>query len=240
MTILQRPPRSLAAVVAAALLAGCASGYHMETAGQSFSGLPAQPANLAYTFERLPSQAALQPAQAQIEALADPALFKVGFRRNDAAPRYTVQVSARIQRIPSPWPDPWDPWWGGPPWGYPRPGFGYGLGGPFPRMENWFLREVGLVVREVGTSRVVYETHATNEGPWLDQDAALAALFDSALQGFPQPPQGVRRVNVQLGGKRPAAVPQAAPGAAPAGPAATPAAPAAVPVAPAAPAGPAR
>lgn len=221
--------RSFAALLAtAALLGGCATGYHMDNHVQSFSGLPAQPANLTYTFERLPSQAALQPAQAQLEALADPALFRAGFRRNDAAPRYTVQVSGRIQRIASPWPDPWDPWWGGGGFwgGHPRAGvgFGFGFGGPFPRMENWFQREVGIVVREIASNRVVYETQATNDGPWLEQNAALGAMFDAALQGFPNPPQGVRRVNIQLGGKQQQAAAPAAtqPAAAPAAPASAP------------------
>jgi hypothetical protein len=227
---MQRPfLRSLlVAGAAAALLAGCATGYLMDNQVQSFSALAAQPANLTYTFERLPSQAAAQPSQARVEALADPALFKAGFRRDDAAPRYTVQVSARVQRALSPWYDPWDAWgpWG-PGLGYgPRFGLGYGWGGPFPRMDQpWFQREVGIVVREAGSHKVVYETHASNDGPWIDHDTALAAMFEAALQGFPTPPQGTRRVDIQLGGKAQAAAPAtpAAPAAAPAAPAPSPA-----------------
>lgn len=197
------PMRSIAAAgVAAALLSGCATGYLMDNEVQSFSALPSQPAQLSYTFERLPSQAAAQPTQAQIEALADPALFKAGFRRDDAAPRYRVQVTARIQRTVSPWPEPWEAGWGpGFAYGHPRLGFGYGWGG-FPRMDQaWFQREVGIVVREAATHKVVYETRASSDGPWLDPNAALPAMFDAALQGFPNPPAGPRRVDVHLGGK---------------------------------------
>src|SRR5688500_14935898 len=87
--------------VAAALLSGC-STYMLDNNVQSCSGLQALPANPTYSFERLPSQAN-QPGQAQLEALADPALFQAGLRRDDASPRYTVQVSARVQRVLSPW-----------------------------------------------------------------------------------------------------------------------------------------
>lgn len=203
---------------AAVLLSGC-STYLLENNVQSFSGLPALPANATYSFERLPSQAN-QPGQNTLEALADPALFRAGLRRDDAAPRYTVQVSARVQRVLSPWADPWDSWgWGGP-WGphyaFHHPGF---WGGPFPRMEQpWFQREVGVVVREKAGNRVVYETHATSDGPWLDQSVVLPAMFDAALQGFPNPPQGVRRVNIQLGGQKTAQA-AAAPAAAASAPA---------------------
>ncbi len=207
----------LALPAAALLLSGC-STYLLENNVQSFSGLPALPAIPTYTFERLPSQAS-QPGQNTLEALADPALFKAGLRRDDAAPRYTVQVSARVQRVLSPWADPWDSWgWGG--WGsryaFHHPGF---CCGPFPRMEQpWFQREVGVVVREKASNQVVYETHAASDGPWLDQAVVLPAMFDAALQGFPNPPQGVRRVNIQLGGEKTAqaATPPAGAASAPA------------------------
>jgi hypothetical protein len=36
-------------------------------------------------------------------------------------------------------------------------------------------------------------------GPWLDHNAVFAAMFEAALQGFPNPPAGPRRVAVQIG-----------------------------------------
>lgn len=231
MKTFPQPTRLRTAAIAAAgaaLLSGCATGYLMDNQVQSFSGLPAQPASLTYSFERPPSQVN-QPAQQRLEALADPALFRAGFRRDDAAPRYTVQVSARVQQTLSPWADPWGGWgWGGPyGWGGHRFGTGFGWGGPFPHMQQaWFQREVGVVVREAtGARKVVYETRATHDGPLMDNGAALTAMFDAALQGFPNPPQGPRRVDIQVGGRTQAAaatVP-AAPAPAPAAGASTPA-----------------
>src|SRR5687768_13683007 len=95
-----------------ALVAGCAVGYRLDNQVQSFSALQGVPAQAGYRFERLPSQAA-DPGQAQLEAWADVALLQAGFRRDDAAPRYTVQVSAKVERRMSPYADPYDNWgWG--------------------------------------------------------------------------------------------------------------------------------
>ena len=81
------------AVLAAVTLSGCATGYLLDNNVQSFSSLPSLPPQPTYRFERLPSQQAA-PGQTQLEALADPALFKAGLRRDDAMPQYSVQVSA--------------------------------------------------------------------------------------------------------------------------------------------------
>jgi hypothetical protein len=195
----------------AALLSACATGYRMDNTVQSFSGLSGLPANPSYRFERLPSQRAL-PGQDLVEALADPALHQVGLRRDDAQPRYAVQVGARVQRMLSPWADPWygGGWMPGLSFGASgfgsRSGIGLGLGwgGPlWPRSEQpWYQREVSVLVRELSTNQVVYETRATNQGPWIDDKTALAAMFQAALQGFPTPPAGVRRVDLQVGGKK--------------------------------------
>jgi outer membrane murein-binding lipoprotein Lpp len=192
----------LAAAAAALLLAGCASTYLLDNQVQSFSQLQGLPAQPTYRFERTLSQE-VDPAQQALEALADPALYKAGLRRDDAAPRYTVQVFARTERTLSPYADPyWGPWgWGGG-WGVGLGGrhFGLGIGGPFPRADSyWFHREVSVVVRDLGSNRVVYETHAVNDGPWLDNRSVLPAMFDAAMQGFPNPPAGPRRVDIQVG-----------------------------------------
>jgi hypothetical protein len=188
------------AICSALVLSGCAAGYLLDNNVESFSSLAAVPANPTYRFDRLPSQLA-SPVQPHLEALADAALFKAGLRRDDASPQYSVQVTARVQRVQSPWADPWGGW--GSPWGggasLMGPGFGIGFGGPFPRMDQpWFQREVGVVMRELATNRVVYETHAANDGPWGDNNSVLPAMFDAALQGFPTAPSGMRRVNIQV------------------------------------------
>ena len=201
-----RIARFVLAAAAAVVLAGCATGYLLDNQVQSFSQLQALPAPATYRFERSLSQQA-DPAQHALEALADPALHKAGLRRDDAQPRYAVQVSARTDRTLSPYADPWDRWgWGGfgGGWGVGLSGrhFGLGFGGPFPRTDSyWFHREVSVVVRDLATARVVYETHAINDGPWLDNRSVLPAMFDAAMHGFPNPPPGPRRVDIQVGGK---------------------------------------
>lgn len=190
-----------AAAAVLALLSGCASTYLLDNQVQSFSQLQGLPAQPSYRFERSLSQQA-DPAQQALEALADPALHKAGLRRDDAQPRYSVQVSARTEQRLSPYADPWWPGWGG--WGGWGVGFGgrhwgLGLGGPWPRGESpWYHREVTVVVRELATNRVVFETHAVNDGPWMDNRSVLPAMFEAAMQGFPNPPAGPRRVDVQV------------------------------------------
>ena len=190
-------------LLAGAGLTGCATGYLLDSNVQSFSSLPVLPAQPTYRFERLPSQQAFQ-LQTQLESMADPALFKAGLRRDDAAPRYSVQVTARVQRVQSPWPELGGWGWAG---GFARHGggfglgYGYGYGGPYSRMEQpWFHREVAVIVRELATSRVVYETRAGNDGPWSDSASVLPVMFDAAMQGFPAASAGVRRVDIKVGG----------------------------------------
>jgi hypothetical protein len=199
--------RLLLAAGAALGLAGCASTYLLDNQVQSFSQLQAVPAQPTYRFERSLSQQA-DPAQQALEGLADAALYKAGLRRDDAAPRYSVQVSARTERTLTPYAAPWSPWgWGGG-WNLGVGGrhFGLGFGGPFPNMDSyWFHREVAVVIRELATNKVVYETHAYNDGPWLDNRSVLPAMFEAAMQGFPTPPAGPRRVDIQVGRNAPPA-----------------------------------
>jgi len=180
-------------------LTGCATGFLLDNQVQSFSHLTTLPSPATYRFERTPSQQA-DPAQSALEALADPALHRVGLRRDDAAPRFSVQVSARTVRMLSPYADPWDAWGGGWGMGFGGGGVGIGFGMPFGRMESpWYRREVGVVMRDLASNQVVYETRATNTGPWLDNRMVIPAMFDAALQGFPNPPPGPRRVDIQVG-----------------------------------------
>ena len=204
MSTITRLLRSGVVAVAAVLLSACASTYLLDNQVQSFSQLSALPAQPTYRFERSLSQQ-VDPAQQALEALADPALHKAGLRRDDATPRYSVQVGARTERTLSPYADPyWGPWgwggWGGWSLGYGGRHFGLGLGGPWPRTDTyWFHREVMVIVRELASNRVVYETRAVNDGPWFDNRAVLPAMFEAAMQGFPNPPQGPRRVDIQVG-----------------------------------------
>jgi len=178
-----------------ALLAACSGHYLLDNQVQTFSRLPATPAEPTYRHDRLPSQQG--PAQAQLEAMADSALRKAGWRRDDTNARYTVQASAQLQRVVSPWG-----WQGGGWTGFGLAHHGVGVMAGLPLMETpWHQRDVALIIRELPSNAVVYETHASNSGPWLDPGVAFPAMFDAALQGFPTPPAGPRRVDILLGGK---------------------------------------
>lgn len=186
----------LAAVAAAFILAGCASGYLLDNQVQSFSQLTSMTLPATYRFERSLSQQA-DPYQQGLEALATPALAQAGLKRDDAAPKYSVQVTASTAQTLSPYADPWDGSWG---LGFGGRGFGLGFGGPFGGMQSpWFHRQVSVVLRDLSNNRVVYETHAINDGPWLDNRSVLPAMFQAAMQGFPTPPVGPRRVDIHIG-----------------------------------------
>jgi hypothetical protein len=139
--------------------------------------------------------------------MAAAALERVGLRRDDAKPQYTAQIGARVTAELSPWADPWyfhGAW--GPgyrPWGH-GPWRGRGLYGGWygpaftPPANPWYVREVSVVLRELPSHRVVYETHARNEGPYATSGAVLPVMFQAALQGFPNPPAGERRVDIEI------------------------------------------
>lgn len=192
----------LALAAATAMLAGCASTYRMDTTVQSFSTLPAVPLQAGYRYERLPSQMN-DPAQPRFEAITDVSLARVGLQRNDASPAFSVQVWSRFNYAVSPWAQPrWGGWtgWGGVGLGtHQGASLGMGIGWPLGGIDSpWYQREVGLILREVPSGQVVYETHAFHEGYWIDPAKAWPAMLDAALQGFPQPPRGVRRVDVVI------------------------------------------
>ncbi len=202
-------------MLGALALGGCAIPYRLDSQVHSFSALTGVPAS-GYRFERMPLQQA-DLHQPHVEALAQAALARAGLRRDDTAPAYGVQAWAVVQQVADPWGTPaYGPWgrpYGGPngSWGHlgvaggssGRVGVGVSigmpLGGPGPYYSRtWLRRDVGLVMRELASGQVIYQTQAVNDGPWLDPDRALGTLFDAALQGFPQPPAGPRRVDILM------------------------------------------
>ena len=192
-------------------LAGCATRWVVDSDVRSFSSLGTVPAGATYRFERLPSQQAGEAQQQQLEAMAGAALERVGLRRDDTNPKYTAQIGARVTAELSPWADPWyyhgawgpgyyrmHPWGYGAGW-YGRGWYGGGWYGPaFPPPNPWYAREVSIVLRELPSNRVVYETHARNDGPYTASGAVLPVMFQAALQGFPNPPAGERRVDIEI------------------------------------------
>jgi hypothetical protein len=83
--------------------------------------------------------------------------------------------------------------------GMGRGGFGLGLGGPlYDSSVPLYISEASVLMRDLQTGQIVYDSRARHDGPWHDTENVLAALFVAALQGYPNPPQGVRRVDVPL------------------------------------------
>jgi hypothetical protein len=64
--------------------------------------------------------------------------------------------------------------------------------------ESYYKRTASVLMRELASQKVVFETRALHDGPWSDAFAVLPAMLDSALLGFPQPPAGTRRINVEI------------------------------------------
>ncbi|HEY8908135.1 MAG TPA: DUF4136 domain-containing protein [Rhodoferax sp.] len=180
-----------------ALLTGCAGMRLVDSQVNSFATMSVA-AGSHYRFERLPSQQTNPQVQARLEAMAEQALSKVGLTRDDGAAHYSVQVSAtqRAQQVVL--EHPILGWHSG--WRVGHGGVFMGSGGLFPWMEarTDYWREVGLIMRDRSTETVVFESHAVHEGPWSDSAAVLPAMLDAALQGFPNPPLGVRRVNIEI------------------------------------------
>lgn len=175
----------------AALLAGCGLPRKIDSDVQSFVGTPAAVAPATYRFERLPSQTDA-PDQSRIEALAATALAKVGLTQDTAQPKYSVQVNVQITQYPQ---------------AYRELGmhgyFGLGSrwdGGAFGFMAEppWYRHAVHLLLRDAASNLPAYETSAQFEGPWSDSANLLPAILDAALEGYPRPVSGPRKVVIEL------------------------------------------
>jgi hypothetical protein len=185
-------------------VAGCGGMRLVESDVSTQSSLPAAAdiAAAGYRFERLPSQEIQPQAQAQLEAIVEQALARVGLLRsaNAAAARYSVLATARSGT----WVrnDEGDLYPIGSGYGGPRVAIGIGnLSRSMAIMmpiTYLYRREVSLILRDLGTTQIVYETRASHEGPWADTAVVYAAMFDAALSGFPQAPLGPRRVRIEI------------------------------------------
>jgi hypothetical protein len=195
--------RLLAVVCLVPLLIGCSGMRVVESQVRAASTLPEATAALSgarYRFERLPSQT--DPvATESAQAIAEAELAEVGLVHDDAAARYSVQLTTRMQSfLVDEWGHPID---GGRVHGAIMIGggigntFGFGLGTGFPPSAQ-YRHEVGLLLRDLGTGQLVYETSATHVGPWSDRYNILRALLAAALKDFPNPPAGSRLIKVEI------------------------------------------
>ncbi len=201
--------RRLATLLTAALLLGGCSGMRLvesqvrATAATPAGGSPIE-SGARYRFERLPSQQD-QAETDTLEAIAEAELAEVGLVRDDAGAKYSVQLSTRMEGYLV------DDW--GRPYGSSsgvstsvfigtgNVGIGMGsmvgMGMRFPPPTQ-YRHEVTLLLRELASNQIVYETRATHEGPWSDRYNILRAVLAAALKDFPNPPAGAQRVTVEI------------------------------------------
>lgn len=182
--------RSTFLLLAACALAGCAALSTVTSEVTTFSEWPADRKPDRYAFERLPSQKADAPRQAELESAAAKALEKAGFAAAaDAAQAdVIVQIGARVSRADiSPWDDPlWWRWgagyWRAPAWRVPRAHYYAGL------HTDWYRRyerNVALLLRDRSSGVPLFEAHAQTEGGTSGDAALLGAMFEAALKDFP-------------------------------------------------------
>ena len=191
--------------IMAIFMAGCATVRVVDSDVTAFSRWSAAPPGPGspYRFERLPSQQVIGAQQDRVEALARTALARVGMELNPAEARYSVQVVVNTLVV-----ERW-PYGGG--WydglGFPMPGVflgggsrGASLGLSFPMYfsEPYYQRELSILMRDLASGQIVFETRALHDGVWGDTLAVLPAMMDAALIGFPQPSPGPRRINVEI------------------------------------------
>ncbi len=189
--------------LAVLLLTGCSGIRLVDSDVNAFSSAsaPALAVPASYRFERLPSQQAQAQRSTALEALAQTELAKVGLSLDNAAPQYSVHIDMHMFRDPqAPWDDP-------------RYVAGYFT--PFPVVTRfgtvmqypsltmhfdfpYFRREIMLVVRRISDGQVVFETRANHDGRWPDDAAVLPAMFQAALQNFPNPPAGLRHISIEI------------------------------------------
>lgn len=205
-------------LVGGLLLGGCASVMRVDSQVQAYAlwpkeaDTPLSASVNSYEFERMPSQQAPQafvdgvPSQAEVERLTREVLAPLGWQMRDPVadlgqplPRWRVQVSAHKQTLPrAPWDDPTERLWLRPRVAVGASNAGLQLNWMLRTEMPYFVRHLSVVVREQAQGRVVYETQATHDGRWPDSPALWRAMIEAALHGFPQPPAGVQRIDIDI------------------------------------------
>lgn len=184
--------RRLLLLSAAAVLAACAS-TPQEATVQVFTGPTQLPAGSTYRYERLPSQAA-QPRQAELEAAVDALLSRAGLRRDEAAPRLSVQLTSSQDQSPyGPWGGPYS---GGPNVGVGISGgsgggggIGIGFGFPIGGYGVRAAKRMDVQIRDMASGAVLFQSQASAGG-----GASQVALVQAALSNFPNSRPGTRHV----------------------------------------------
>jgi len=193
--------RTIGLLVLLLALSACSGMRIVDTDVNAFSSAQSITVPARFRFERLPSQQANADRHARFERLVQEGLEQVGLMRSDAAATYSVSFEVRTAQDPrAPWEDPREDF------GYFRPFIGIHVGrGVFvqqtfglPVNSPYYRREVHLLVRRLSDAAVVFETRARHDGRWSDDEPVLRAMVEAALRGFPNPPQGMRRVDIEI------------------------------------------
>ena len=204
--------RLFAAIFSIALVglfvSGCTSNRLVESDVNAFhrwNGAPPVPGTL-YRFERLPSQQAAGAQQDYLESLSRDSLARVGLRLDPAVARLGVQVQLNVLVVER---GPYGYGYDGS-FGFITPGIflgggsrgaSFGLSFPIGFSEPpFYRRELTLLMRDLASGQVVFETRALSDSVQDDLPALLPAMLEAALRGFPQPPAGTRRIPVDLSG----------------------------------------
>lgn len=182
------------------VLGGCSSMRVIDSDVTAFATWTAAPPGpgTPYRFERLPSQQLAGHQQDAMEELARASLAKVGMTLSPTTARFSVQVVLTTQ-VQERFADNGF-LLGGPGVFLGAGNLGSSIGFSFPIRsgETVYKRDLLILVRELSSQRVVFETRALHDGPWRDSAALAPAMLDAALLGFPQPPAGTRRINVEI------------------------------------------
>ena len=183
------------------LLTGCSGMRIIDTQVRAASTLSDSTSlqGASYKFERSPLNPAPSPASDALETQAEQALSQVGLVRNDSATLtvllgmrvtpYLVNNSARMS------PYAYGGWGSGTRFGGGI-GWGINLGSRFPP-STLYRHELQILMRDVRSGQLVYETQAVHDGPWADPQI-LPALFSAALKDFPNPGAPLRRVDIEI------------------------------------------
>ena len=199
MPTLRRSFRSLVLValgVATGVLTGCATSRNVDSEVRSFAGAAPVAAAASYRFERLPSQTA--KSQEPLEAAAQKVLSTKGLTLDAANARYSVQL--RLEADPV-LPESQYLWSG---IAFPNrvilaPDGSFWRQVRRPMLEpTWYRHVMQVVVRDLSTANVAFETRAVHESPWSDTLNLIPPLVEAALADFPQGQPTAKSVVVVL------------------------------------------
>lgn len=200
-----RPFGTLGLILALAMsvgLTGC-SVMRVDNQVQSHAIWPSGALSIgkvSYRFERLPSQQQAQqsPLVAELESWVAGELATHNWQLQPEGSDWRVTVSSSHTVLPrAPWESPPERWHMGIGLEGGRPNR-LGLGMWMTLEQPYHLRAVSVVIRDGQRGEVVYETQARHDGRWNDSPALWQAMVKAALSGFPNPPAGLRQVDLDV------------------------------------------